>query len=111
MKQLANANKEIAATVAPGVKRRLLAHGGGLMMAYFTFSEGASINWHSHPHEQVSYVVLGEGELWVEGLDDPVRLVPGGSYYIPPNVRHRLVANTEAVFLDVFTPQREDFVT
>lgn len=110
MKQFANSNKEIAVTVAPGVKRRLLSYGGNLMMAYFTFNEGASINWHNHPQEQVSYVLLGEAELWVDGMDDPVRLVPGGSYYIPPNVRHRVVAHTEAVFIDIFTPQREDFI-
>ena len=109
MKQFSQASKETSTTVAPGVKRRILAFGGSLMMAQFNFNEGSSIPWHSHPHEQVSYVISGEAELYLEG-QEPVRLIAGGSYYVPSNIRHRVVASTEAVFIDIFTPQREDFL-
>ena len=109
MKQFSEASKETAITVAPGVKRRLLSFGGSLMIAQFNFNEGSSIPWHSHPHEQVSYVVSGEAQLWLDG-QEPVRLVAGGSYYVPSNLRHRVIALTDSVFIDVFTPQREDFL-
>ena len=39
-----------------------------------------------------------------------MRLIAGGSYYVPSNIRHRVIASTEAVFIDIFTPQREDFL-
>ncbi|NTV38200.1 MAG: cupin domain-containing protein [Anaerolineales bacterium] len=64
---------------------------------------------HSHPHEQVGYVVDGEIDVLMEG-HAAVRLRKGGSYYVPANVKHHIVTHTPTVLLDAFTPVRDDFL-
>jgi quercetin dioxygenase-like cupin family protein len=36
-------------------------------------------------------------------------LASGDTYYVPPGVKHGVIALEEGVLLDVFTPQRKDF--
>ena len=38
------------------------------------------------------------------------RLGAGASYYVPSNVPHGVIIHTDTVLVDVFTPQREDFL-
>lgn len=92
----------------PGVTRRILAAGGGLMTVEFRFRKGAVGALHSHPHEQVGYVASGRFEFT---LGDQKRVLgPGDSYYVPSGVVHGVVTLEDGVLLDVFTPQREDFL-
>lgn len=60
------------------------------------------------PHEQVSYVLSGSFEYEVEGKK--YILHKGDSYYVAPNENHGATALEDAVILDIFTPQREDFL-
>jgi quercetin dioxygenase-like cupin family protein len=98
-------------TVTPdGAERRVLSHGGGMMLVEFTFPRaGMQGAMHSHPHEQLGYVKAGVIDLHVDGRD-PVRLEQGGSYYVPPDVRHGVTTLSPAVLVDAFTPIREDFL-
>ena len=109
MKLITEAKNVPGVSIAPGVERRVLAYGGSLMLTQFTFAAGAIAEWHSHPHEQVSCIVSGEIDYCTEG-HPPVRLTAGGSFYVPPNLRHRVVAILPTVIVDVFTPQREEFI-
>ncbi len=43
---------------------------------------------HSHPYWEILTVVDGEGEAWIEGRDDLIRMVPGITLSIPTGVRH-----------------------
>ena len=79
------------------------------MLVEFTFEAGAASWEHSHPHEQVGYVVDGEIDFVMAG-QAPVRLRRGGSYYVPPGVKHYIVTHAPTVLLDAFTPMREDFL-
>jgi len=92
-----------------GVRRKILASGGGLMTVEFHFAQGAVGALHSHPHEQVGYVVSGRFRFTLEGRD--VELGPGDSYYVSPHLVHGAEALEEGVLLDVFTPQRQDFLS
>ena len=94
MKQFSQASKETTTTVAPGVKRRILAFGGSLMMAQFNFNEGSSIPWHSHPHEQVSYVISGEAELYLEGQEPDDHSRRGGRALAEPHPQLRPKAHS-----------------
>ncbi len=94
--------------VAPGISRKILASGGRLMAVEVAFSAGVSSAPHAHPHEQVSYIVSGRFE-WQLG-DERRVLAAGDSAYVPPNVTHGVRALEPSVLLDVFTPQREDFL-
>jgi quercetin dioxygenase-like cupin family protein len=64
---------------------------------------------HSHPHEQVSYVVSGEIILFLD--DQQVHLVPGDIFWIPSHKPHTVQLLSEHVRLvDTFHPIREDFL-
>jgi quercetin dioxygenase-like cupin family protein len=110
MKVFADAAREAVVTLPDGTKRQVLSHSARLMLAQFTFDRpGQQAPLHSHPHEQVGYVVSGEIDFILEGHGSR-RLTAGCSYYVPPNTEHGATAITPAVVLDVFTPQRDDFL-
>ena len=94
--------------VSPGVARKILACGGGLMMVQVSFDKGAVGAVHTHPHQQVSYVLSGAFELEMDGTKEVVRA--GDTFYVPSAVPHGVVALEPSVILDVFTPQRQDFL-
>lgn len=107
-KRIARANQEAPFITPEGAQRRVLSYAGSLMLVEFRFAAGASAARHSHPHEQVGYVVAGEIDFIAEG-EETVRLTAGGSYYVAPHVQHYIVTYAPTVLLDCFTPLREDF--
>lgn len=101
-------NQVVPVEAEKGVKRKLLSRGGGLMMTEVTFEKGAIGSIHSHPHEQISYIVQGSFEFHLNG--ELQVLKKGDSIYVPSDTLHGVVAlEEESIILDVFTPQREDF--
>lgn len=101
-------DKESAVTTGPGVTRQLLARGGGMMAVEFSFKQGSVGALHSHPHEQIGYVVGGRFEFEMDGKK--TLLGPGDTYYVRPNAVHGVVCLEDGALLDVFTPQRDDFL-
>jgi quercetin dioxygenase-like cupin family protein len=97
-----------AVTVDPGVRRKVLAADGSLMAVEVGFQKGSVGAPHSHPHQQIAYIVKGSFELEMEGKRTTIKA--GDSYYAQPNIVHGVVALEDGVILDVFTPQREDFL-
>lgn len=91
-----------------GVRRRILATGGTMMTVEFHFAQGAVGALHSHPHEQIGYVVSGRFAFTLEGQTRTLEV--GDSYYVPSGAVHGAEALEEGVLLDVFTPQRQDFL-
>jgi quercetin dioxygenase-like cupin family protein len=106
---IANAATTEPTTTPDGAQRRVLSHGGSMMAVQFTFEAGQRGALHSHPHEQIGYVVAGELDLLMNG-HDPVRLTAGCSYYVPPNTEHGVIIHAPTILLDVFTPQRKEFL-
>lgn len=92
-----------------GVTRKILGRGGRMMMVEVTFKKGAIGIVHTHPHEQVSYIAKGSFEFDLNGNKQVIKT--GDSVYIPSDEPHGVVALEEdSVIVDVFTPQREDFL-
>jgi quercetin dioxygenase-like cupin family protein len=91
-----------------GLRRKILARGGKLMMVEVYFDKGGIGAVHSHPHEQVSYIVKGAFEFNIEGKKDVV--TAGDTVYIGSNVPHGVVALEDSLIVDIFTPQRVDFL-
>ncbi len=101
--------EDITATKpSPGITRRILARGGTMMGVEASFEKGAVGEVHRHEHEQVSYIVSGSFRYTADG--ETYELKAGDSYYVAPNVSHGAVALEDSVILDIFTPQREDFL-
>lgn len=91
-----------------GVSRKILASDGKLMSVEVYFVKGAIGELHSHSHEQIGYVVKGSFEATLG--DEKTIINAGDTYYVPPDVVHGVVALEDGVLLDIFTPQREDFL-
>jgi len=91
-----------------GVKRRVLSYATELMMVEVIFEEGALGALHSHPHSQISYVQEGELEVYLG--ESIVVLKKGDTFYVEPHLVHGVKALAPSTLVDVFTPQREDFL-
>ncbi len=63
---------------------------------------------HSHPHEQFGLMVQGRMLLTVG--DRQRQVGPGDLWHVPPDVVHggSILGDEPVVFVDVFTPVRED---
>jgi quercetin dioxygenase-like cupin family protein len=94
--------------VGEGVTRQILARDPQLMLVRVGFKQGAIGYVHSHPHRQVTFVEKGRFEATM-GTEKKI-IQAGDSYYAPPDVPHGVVALEDGVLLDIFTPQREDFI-
>ena len=88
--------------------RKIKARGGKLMIVEVIFKEGAVGAEHQHPHEQIVYCLSGEFEFTIDGAK--THFLPGDSAYIPSSVKHGALCVREGRLLDIFTPQREDFL-
>jgi quercetin dioxygenase-like cupin family protein len=88
--------------------RKIRAYDKNLMMIEVMFEAGAVGAEHRHVHEQLCYCLEGEFDFSVE--DRTSRLRAGDSVYIPASALHGTVCLAKGRLLDVFTPQREDFL-
>jgi quercetin dioxygenase-like cupin family protein len=48
---------------------------------------GVQSGWHTHPGEEVGYIVAGQVQMEIEG-EDTLNLRPGDGFLIPPRVPH-----------------------
>ncbi|MDY5931091.1 MAG: cupin domain-containing protein [Candidatus Ornithospirochaeta sp.] len=102
-------NSEIEAKKADdGITRKVLAHNKNLMVCELHFQKGAVGKLHEHFHEQCSYIISGKFEMEIGGKK--VVLGPGDSTYKQPGIVHGGVCLEEGTLLDIFTPEREDFL-
>ena len=103
-------NKSIPSTdLGGGVIRKVLAYSKNLMTVELHFEKGAVGAPHSHPHEQIGYIISGKLVYQEAGCEDKI-LGTGDTYYVAPNVVHGVQILEETKLLDIFTPMREDFV-
>ncbi|AQW57062.1 cupin domain-containing protein [Vibrio owensii] len=102
-------NKDIALEdLGDGIKRKVLAYSDNMMSVEVYFDKGAVGALHSHPHEQITYVLSGEFEFTI---GDETKVVKAGdALYKQPNIIHGCTCLSEGVLLDNFTPMRKDFV-
>jgi Uncharacterized conserved protein, contains double-stranded beta-helix domain len=91
-----------------GVTRKVLAHGPELMVCRLHFEKGAIGALHHHPHTQISFILSGAFEFEVDGVKKVVRA--GDTLYKQSEVIHGAVCLEEGELLDIFTPEREDFL-
>ncbi len=78
-----------------------------VMLVRHHFLKGWRGTSHSHPHEQLVYVVTGRIQFDVDGKT--IELRTGASVIVEGNVEHRATALEDSEVLDVFVPCREDY--
>jgi quercetin dioxygenase-like cupin family protein len=91
-----------------GVSRRILSHGEDMMAVEVGFEAGAIGAMHTHPHVQISYVLEGKFEAEIGGEKRIISV--GDTYYTLPDVPHGVVCLEKGKLLDIFTPERKDFL-
>lgn len=93
-------------------RERVQVHTDHLMMVVLDFRGGPADRPdppHSHPHEQISYVVSGRVRYFLG--DEHADLEPGDLVTIPAGVPHSIQLLSRTVRLaDAFHPVREDFL-
>ena len=95
--------------MVPGVYRQMLACGERIMTVEVTLARGSVVPLHTHPHEQVGFVVSGRLSFTIG--DDEQVLGPGDAYAIPGGVPHGCTALEDSVAIDNFSPPREEYRT
>ena len=98
--------------VFKGVSLDSLAVGEKSMVTKMNYVKGNFATTHQHPHEQCGYVISGEYRLKVEMPEEKidVLLLAGDSYAIPGHMPHSFEVLADGEVVDVFTPQREDYL-
>ena len=96
--------------VREGVERKAFS-GEGATVALNRLQPGHEPRPHSHPNEQIAYVISGTIDFHIG--DEVVRVSGGGLLVIPPNANHwGVVVGDEPVLnLDVFTPKRSEYAS
>jgi quercetin dioxygenase-like cupin family protein len=100
-------NDSTPVEMLPGLIRRTLVESESMMICEFTFEDVIELPVHTHPHEQVGYVISGRMRFTIEGKNYDLK--PGDSYSIPSNVPHGAKSLEPTVAIDIFNPPREEY--
>jgi quercetin dioxygenase-like cupin family protein len=94
-------------SLGPGISTNIVC-GKDLTLSFATIAPNAVGAMHSHPHEQMIYVLEGEADLILDGKS--YYLKAGDTMSVPSNLAHTGQAGAAGCrFLEVFTPARKDF--
>jgi unsaturated pyranuronate lyase len=92
----------------PGLMRRVLAHNASMMMVEHRMDDGWVGARHSHPHDQMVYVMRGKIRF-VCG-HETFEASAGDSFVLRGGIEHQAFALEPSAALDIFTPCREDYL-
>ena len=83
--------------------------GDDVLLVMNWLEPGMETNPHSHPFEQVVYIVQGQMRFVIG--DEVIEGGPGSLIRIPPSVEHygEPIGDEPVLNLDVFSPIREDY--
>jgi quercetin dioxygenase-like cupin family protein len=96
-------------TAEPGLRRRILAHNDKLMLVEHRMEAGWAGARHSHPQDQLVYVI--SGHLRFSAGDQSFEVKDGDSFVVKGGVEHQAWAIEPSSVLDIFTPYRPDYVS
>jgi quercetin dioxygenase-like cupin family protein len=90
------------------VSRKVLAHMEKLMTVEVIYQTDGVGPEHSHVHEQITYVI--EGKFRFKVGSEYIYVEKGDSLYLPATIPHGCLCIDAGRLLDVFTPERQDFL-
>lgn len=91
----------------PLLQRQFVA-GENIMLARVLLKKGALVPMHSHPNEQITYILEGALKFRIDRKE--LVVAAGEVLCIPPNMPHEALALEDTVDLDVFSPPRADWI-
>lgn len=93
---------EIEPVKKPGRAREMIVAGENLLMMRIERHD-AEAGGHSHPNEQMTYLLEGRARFRVGGEEREVG--PGEAVHVPPDVHHELELLTPTIrYIEVFSP-------
>jgi quercetin dioxygenase-like cupin family protein len=92
----------------PGLTRNVGAYNEKLFLAEHRMEKGWTGAAHSHPHEQIVYVISGHLKVRCAGQEFDARA--GDSFVVRGGVEHQASAIEASHVIDVFTPCRHDYL-
>jgi quercetin dioxygenase-like cupin family protein len=93
--------------ISDKVSRRIVSGEQG-MIVWWSISAGLHVEAHSHPHEQIVWMLRGRMEF---RLGEERRMCgPGDVVVIPGGVEHEGWFHEDTEVIDMFAPPREDFL-
>jgi quercetin dioxygenase-like cupin family protein len=102
-------NDATMSTPEPGLRRQVMSYSPEMMLVRHRMVKGWVGARHSHPHQQLVYVV--SGRIRFEEPGGVFEVGPGDSFLVPGDVPHQASALEDSEILDVFTPVREDYAS
>jgi quercetin dioxygenase-like cupin family protein len=91
----------------PGLRRQVMSWSPGMMLVRHRMKKGWVGARHSHPHEQMVYII--SGHLTFEYPGGVFEAKTGDSFLVPGDVVHQASAQEDSEVLDIFTPYREGY--
>ncbi len=82
--------------------------GQNIMLARVLLKKGCIVPEHSHPNEQITFVLEGALKFSIDGKEIVVH--SGELLTIPPNMPHWAEALEDTIDFDVFNPPRADWM-
>lgn len=102
-----HSNDSIMTAPEEGLRRQVMCYSSSLMLVRHRMRKGWAGARHSHPHEQLVYII--SGRLIFEQPSGRFEVRTGDSFLVPGGVEHQASALEDSEVLDVFTPYREDY--
>lgn len=105
-------NESVPQIIRDGMERRLIST-SNLMTVIVDFTDGPWAEaepFHSHPHEQTSYIAEGEIIFYCEG--EPEQYLKAGDLFATgSNQKHTIrLLTPKARLIDSFNPIRQEFI-
>ncbi|TMJ24859.1 MAG: cupin domain-containing protein [Alphaproteobacteria bacterium] len=94
--------------IRKGVEQKAFS-GSGATVALHRLMPGHEPRPHSHPHEQIAYIMAGRLRFHIG--EETHDIGAGGLVVIPSNVTHwgEVLGSEPVLNLDVFTPKRPEY--
>jgi quercetin dioxygenase-like cupin family protein len=93
--------------MSPLISRQYL-HGAHSTFVKWRMKKGAVVPLHHHINEQVTWITEGACEVYSQGKR--YLLSAGSLLIIPPNVPHEFHFTEDTIDIDIFSPQRQDWI-
>jgi len=105
--QVSSRDNHTMSTPEPGLRRQVMSFTPKLMLIRHTMVKGWVGAKHSHPHEQMVYII--SGHIIFDYPGGTIDAKAGDSFIVDGGVEHQARALEDSEVLDVFTPMREDY--
>lgn len=105
--QVTSSDDSSMTTPESGLRRQVMSYSPSMMLVRHRMEKGWVGAKHSHPHEQMVYIV--SGHIVFESPTGRFEAKAGDSFLVAGNVEHQASAEEDSEVLDIFTPYREDY--